>query len=78
MANALTGLGYNIGIKAQEGDHEGTLPSLITLAWENTEDIRALNALFTVHKGAMAISEAQCITHKVGLLSKLHLVAKEI
>jgi len=63
-SNSLTEIGYDIGIEAQEGDHEGP-PSLVTIAWENTDDVKNLASFFTVVKGAIAVSEAQCITHKI-------------
>ena len=65
MSNSLAEFGYDIGIEAQEGDHEGDLPSLVTIAWENTEDVKNLAGFFTLVKGVLAVSEAQCITHKV-------------
>jgi len=65
MSNSLAEFGYDIGIEAQEGDHEGDLPSLVTIAWENTEDVKNLAGFFTLVKGALAVSEAQCITHKI-------------
>ena len=65
MSNSLAGFGYDIGIEAEDGDHEGALPSLVTIAWENTDDVKNLASFFTLTKGAVAISEAQCITHKV-------------
>ncbi len=68
MTNSLAGYGYDIGIEAQEGDHEGALPSFVTIAWENTDDVKNVADFFTLHKGALAISEAQCITHKVRLI----------
>lgn len=73
MINALAGSGYDIGIEAQEGDHEGALPSLVTLAWENTQDVKNVANFFTLQKGAIAVSEAQCITHKVRFFSLLSL-----
>ena len=61
MSNSLAEFGYDIGIEAQEGDHEGDLPSLVTIAWENTEDVKNLAGFYTLVKGALAVSEAQCI-----------------
>ena len=46
MSNSLAEFGYDIGIEAQEGDHEGDLPSLVTIAWENTEDVKNLAGFF--------------------------------
>ena len=65
----MTEIGYDIGIEAQEGDHEGP-PSLVTIAWENTDDVKNLASFFTVVKGAIAVSEAQCITHKVSMIER--------
>ena len=65
----MTEIGYDIGIEAQEGDHEGP-PSLVTIAWENTDDVKNLASFFTVVKGAIAVSEAQCITHKVSVIER--------
>ena len=31
MSNSLAEFGYDIGIEAQEGDHEGDLPLLVTI-----------------------------------------------
>ena len=71
MSNSLAEFGYDIGIEAQEGDHEGDLPSLVTIAWENTEDVKNLAGFFTLVKGVLAVSEAQCITHKVSTYRKI-------
>ena len=65
MSNSLAGFGYDIGIEAEDGEHEGALPSLVTIAWEHTDDVKNLASFFTLTKGAVAVSEAQCITHKV-------------
>jgi hypothetical protein len=69
MSSSLSGFGYDIGIEAEDvnddGGHEGALPSLVTIAWENTNDVKKLATFFTFTRGAVAISEAQCITHKV-------------
>ena len=65
MSNSLTEFGYDIGIEAQDGDHEGALPSLIQITWENNDDMKNLATFFTLTKGAVSVSEAQCITHKV-------------
>ena len=65
ISTSMAEFGFDIGIEAQEGDYEGTLPSLVKIAWENTNDVRNLATFFTLVKGALAISEAQCITHKV-------------
>ena len=66
MMSSLAGFGYDIGIEAEDGgDHEGKLPSLVYIAWENGDDVKKLANFFTLTRGAVAISEAQCITHKV-------------
>jgi len=65
ISTSMAEFGFDIGIEAQEGDYEGTLPSLVKIAWENTNDVRNLATFFTLVKGALAISEAQCITHKI-------------
>ena len=65
MSSSLAGNGFDIGIEAEDGDHEGALPSLVTIAWENSDDIKSIANFFTLRRGAVAISEAQCITHKV-------------
>ena len=67
MSNSLAEFGYDIGIEAQEGDHEGDLPSLVTLAWENTEDVKNLAGFFTLVKGVLAVSKDQCITNKISI-----------
>ena len=67
MSSSLAGNGFDIGIEAEDGDHEGALPSLVTIAWENSDDIKSIANFFTLRRGAVAISEAQCITHKVRL-----------
>ena len=64
MSSSLAGNGFDIGIEAEDGDHEGALPSLVTIAWENSDDIKSIANFFTLRRGAVAISEAQCITHK--------------
>ena len=70
MMSSLAGFGYDIGIEAEDGgDHEGKLPSLVYIAWENGDDVKKLANFFTLTRGAVAISEAQCITHKVYLNS---------
>ena len=65
MTKSLAGLGYDIGIEAQDGDHEGALPSLVNIAWENSDDVKNLASFFALTQGAVVLSEAQCITHKV-------------
>ena len=66
MMSSLAGFGYDIGIEAEDGgDHEGKLPSLVYIAWENGDDVKKLANFFTLTRGAVAVSEAQCITHKV-------------
>ena len=68
MSSSLAGNGFDIGIEAEDGDHEGALPSLVTIAWENSDDIKSIANFFTLRRGAVAISEAQCITHKVRIV----------
>ena len=69
--SSLAGFGYDIGIEAEDGgDHEGKLPSLVYIAWENGDDMKNLANFFTLTRGAVAISEAQCITHKVSTYSE--------
>ena len=70
MTSSLAGNGFDIGIEAEDGDHEGALPSLVTIAWENTDDIKIMANYFTQTRGAVAVSETQCITHKVKTVFK--------
>ena len=35
--------------------------SFVRNAWENTEDVKNLAGFYTLVKGALAVSEAQCI-----------------
>ena len=79
MMSSLAGFGYDIGIEAEDGgDHEGKLPSLVYIAWENGDDVKKLANFFTLTRGAVAISEAQCITHKVYLFYTLQLQCNKI
>ena len=63
-----------MGIEAENGDVfeadsatsiEGRLPSLIKIFWDVNDDTKLFRDFFRETKGAMAVSEAHCITHKV-------------
>lgn len=66
-SSSLTGFGFDIGIEAEEdgGRHEGLLPPMIQVAWQKTEEYEAVRQFIFRTRGAVIISEAQCITHKV-------------
>lgn len=61
------GFGFDIGIEAEEdgGRHEGQLPPVVSIAWQKTKEYEAVRQFIFKTRGAIVISEAQCITHKV-------------
>ena len=67
--SSLTGFGMDLGIEAEEhgGRHEGLLPPVVAVAWQKTEEYEAVRQFIFRTRGAVAIAEAQCITHKVSL-----------
>ena len=74
LQTSMAGFGFDLGIEAENvheigGDgvssFEGRLPSLIKIFWDINEDTKRFREFFRETKGALAISEAHCITHKV-------------
>ena len=67
IASSSAGSGFEIGIEAEDdgGQHEGILPPMINAAWQSTESYKAVKNNIFKYNGAVIISEAQCITHKV-------------
>ena len=63
----MAGFGFDVSIEAEDGgnSYEGTLPPLVQIAWHYNDKTRKIKDFFLKSKGAVAISEAQCITHKV-------------
>ena len=69
----MTGLGFDIGIEAEEDDgrHEGLLPPMVSVAWQKTDEYEKVRQFIFKTRGAVVISEAQCITHKVRICQKI-------
>ena len=63
----MTGTGFDVTIEAENGSsvYEGKLPPLVQIAWHFNDKTKAVKEFFTQSKGAVAITEARCITHKV-------------
>jgi len=77
-AFSLAGSGFDLGIEAEAGEVrsstggrlEGTLPPLVSAAWQKTGDYERARQFIFRSRGAIVVSEAHCITHKVkGLLT---------
>ena len=63
----MTGTGFDVTIEAEDGSsaYEGKLPPLVQIAWHFNDKTQAVKDFFVQSKGAVAITEARCITHKV-------------
>ena len=68
----MTGTGFDVTIEAENGSsvYEGKLPPLVQIAWHFNDKTKAVKEFFTQSKGAVAITEARCITHKVQVPKK--------
>eukprot|EP00095_Tigriopus_kingsejongensis_P005914 maker-scaffold392_size185621-snap-gene-0.24 protein:Tk05914 transcript:maker-scaffold392_size185621-snap-gene-0.24-mRNA-1 annotation:"PREDICTED: uncharacterized protein LOC100215110" len=66
-SSSSAGFGFDIGIEAEEdgGRHEGQLPPVVSIAWQKTKEYEAVRQYIFKTRGAVVISEAQCVTHKV-------------
>ena len=76
LETSTAGYGFDLGIEAESStniededalSYEGRLPSLIKIFWNINDDTKRFREFFREAKGALAISEAQCITHKVAI-----------
>jgi len=47
--------------------YEGRLPPLVQIAWHYNGKTRALKEFFLRSRGALTVSEAQCVTHKLDI-----------
>ena len=74
LETSTAGFGFDLGIEAESAHNiedegvlsfEGRLPSLIKIFWNVNDDTKRFREFFQETKGALAISEAHCITHKV-------------
>ena len=74
MDTSTAGFGFDLGIEAETSvsiedesvaSFEGRLPSLIKIFWNVNDDTKRYREFFRENRGALAITEAQCITHKV-------------
>ena len=74
LDTSTAGYGFDLGIEAESSSniddegissYEGRLPSLIKIFWNVNDDTKKFREFFRESKGALAITEAQCITHKV-------------
>ena len=72
-ASSLAGSGFDIGIEAAEellgSSTEGLLPPLVTAAWQKTDAYERVRQFIFRTRGAVVVSEAHCITHKVRVTS---------
>ena len=74
LDTSTAGFGFDLGIEAETSvsiedesvaSFEGRLPSLIKIFWNVNDDTKRYREFFRENRGALAITEAQCITHKV-------------
>ena len=67
MSSSSLGTGFDVGVEVEEKDSrlEGQLPALVNVAWQKTEDYQRVKKFLLETRGAVIISEAQCVTHKV-------------
>ena len=63
----MTGTGFDVTIEDEDGSsaYEGKLPPLVQIAWHFNDKTQSVRDFFIQSKGAVAITEARCITHKV-------------
>ena len=66
-SSSSTGFGFDLGIEAEEsgGRYEGDLPPMVTVAWQKTKEYENIRQYIFKTRGAVVLSEAQCVTHKV-------------
>lgn len=77
-ASSLTGFGYEVGIEVEsppksandstpavKGLREGMQPPVSRVAWQKTREYESVRQFLFTSRGAVVVSEAQCITHKV-------------
>ena len=83
MDTSTAGFGFDLGIEAETSvsiedesvaSFEGRLPSLIKIFWNVNDDTKRYREFFRENRGALAITEAQCITHKVRISIQNNLV----
>lgn len=65
--SSTVGSGFNIGIESDYGDYEGRRPPLNEMAWRQTDGHEQIQQFFKETSGAVAVSQVQCITHKVDI-----------
>jgi hypothetical protein len=77
-SSSLTGFGFEVGIEVEspplsandstpliEDLYEGMQPPVSYVAWQKTKEYETVRQFLFTTRGAVLVSEAQCITHKV-------------